>query len=116
MILRKNQIINYNELTIECVLLLYMLYMLEKPLYISTLILLNVYHENCLYKGNSGKDEKGGNYLSISHRYGSHGGPNVRGDVCQFNLTSQSHSKEYAWRTMGNLIASNIWKYMFKIL
>jgi len=29
-------------------------------------------------------------------------------------VTSKSHSKEYAWKAQGDLIASNIWKHMYK--
>ena len=78
------------------------------------MVLVNTYYENCPYRGKSGKDEKRGNYLSISHGYGSHGGPNVHGNVVQYHLTSKSHSKEYSWKAQGDLIASNIWSHIYK--
>ena len=60
------------------------------------------------------EDEKRGNYVFISHGYGSHGGPQVCGNVTQYHVTLESQSKEYSWKTQGDLIASNIWKHMNK--
>jgi hypothetical protein len=107
----QNKIIDYNFLTIDYVLLLYLPYLLDQTIYDTTLILANVYYEHCPYHGRSGKDVIHGDYLSVSHGYSSHGGPGICGNVGLYHLNSESEAKEHAWRNIGDLIVTNIWKY-----
>jgi hypothetical protein len=113
-LIMKNQIIDFKLLTIDYVLLLYIPHFLDTKTYESTSIITNAYNETAPYTGKSGKDKNRGNYRSISHGYGSHGGPKVCGNVGQYCVQFESNSKQYAWRDMGDLIASNIWKHVDK--
>ena len=76
-----NNIRHHSQLNSDYISIFYIPRLLKKQIYKNTLVLVNTYYENCPYRGKSGKDEKRGNYLSITHGYGFHGGPNVRGNV-----------------------------------
>ena len=94
----ENWIINYKNLTIDYIFLLYLPHLLKQTIYDTTLIFANVYYEHCLHYKKSGKDKIRGDFLSLSHGYKSHGGPRVRGNVRLYHLNL---GKEHAWRNMG---------------
>ena len=107
----QNKIIDYKSLTIDYVLLLYLPHLLDQTIYDTTLIIANVCYEHCPYYGRSGKDVIRGDYLFVSHGYRSHSGPRVHGNVGLYHLNSEWEAKEHAWRNIGDLIATDIWKY-----
>jgi hypothetical protein len=69
----QNGILDYIDLTMDYILLLYLPHLLKQTIYDNTLILANVYYEHCSYHGKSGKAEICGDYLFVSHGYRSYG-------------------------------------------
>jgi hypothetical protein len=104
----QNGIIDYKDLTMDYILLLYLPHLLEQTIYDTTLVLTNVYYEHCPYHGKSGKDEIQGDCLSVSHGYRWHGGQRICGNVGLYHLDLEFKTKEHAWRNMEDVIANNI--------